>query len=212
MGHSVQHECTDTRLTAKGLERRRRILEAAEDIFLEQGFENACVSDIMGRAGGSMSTLYRCFGNKLGLFEAMIQQSCDDLFASFDEAKVWSDDPAETLYRFGRRFIELSCASKALAMYRLVLSINGTDSTQIQNLFYTYGPERIRKHLTRYLEQQKSEGRLDIGCCTIAACQFVEMIRQPWHLQAMLGVPYDPELPEIALKQGVEIFLRGVQR
>ncbi|MBR9883076.1 MAG: TetR/AcrR family transcriptional regulator [Oceanospirillales bacterium] len=212
MSHSLEHECLDKGLTAKGEERRRRILNAAKEVFLEQGFENASISDIMKRAGGSMTTLYRCFGNKLGLFEAMMQQSCDDLFASFDEHKVWSDDPATTLYLFGQRFIEMISTPQAIAMHRLVLSNNSNESEQIKTLFYTAGPDRIRKLLTEYLKRQKSEGRLNIGCCTIAAAQFVEMIKQPWHFEALLGIEYDPELPRKSLTQGVEIFLKGAAR
>jgi len=209
MSLPLEQECAEKGLTAKGLERRRRILNAAKEVFLEQGFENASVSDIMKRAGGSMSTLYRCFGNKFGLFEAMMQQSCDDLFASFDEDRVWSDDPTLTLYRFGQRFIEMIGTPQAIAMHRLVLSANSTESEQIQSLFYTAGPDRIRKLLTLYLKRQREEGRLQIDCCTLAAAQFVEMIKQPWHLQALLGVPFDPALPERSLRQGVDIFLKG---
>lgn len=209
MSHSLLSECSDKGLTAKGLERRRRILDAAKEVFLEQGFENASISDIMKRAGGSMSTLYRCFGNKLGLLEAMMQQSCDDLFASFDQDRIWSEDAASTLYRFGQRFIEMISRPQAIAMYRLVLSVNSAEREQIQAVFYTSGPDRIRKLLTVYLEKQKAEGRLNIDCCTVAAAQFVEMIKQPWHLQALLGIPYDPALPERSLRQGVKIFLNG---
>ncbi|GGB81100.1 TetR family transcriptional regulator [Marinobacterium zhoushanense] len=212
MSHSLQQECSDKGLTAKGLERRRRILDAAKEVFLEQGFENASISDIMKRAGGSMSTLYRCFGNKLGLFEAMMEQSCDDLFASFDQDRIWSDDPESTLYSFGQRFIEMVSRPQAVAMYRLVLSANSAEREQIQALFYNAGPDRIRKLLTVYLERQNAEGRMNIGCCTVAAGQFVEMIKQPWHLKALLDIPYDPALPEQSLRQGVDIFLKGTLR
>ena len=67
-------------LTPKGLERQKRILDAAREVFLEQGYDNASINDIMCRAGGSLSTLYRLFGSKLGLFEAMMEQTSNQVF------------------------------------------------------------------------------------------------------------------------------------
>ena len=52
--------------------RRAAFLGAARDVFLEFGYEQANMAEIVRRAGGSLSTLYAQFGGKKGLFEAMI--------------------------------------------------------------------------------------------------------------------------------------------
>ena len=48
-------------------------LQAAREVFLEQGYEAASVNDVVRRAGGSLATLYAQFGNKEGLFQAVTQ-------------------------------------------------------------------------------------------------------------------------------------------
>ena len=42
--------------------RRAAFLRAAREVFLEFGYENANMAEIVRRAGGSLSTLYAQFG------------------------------------------------------------------------------------------------------------------------------------------------------
>ncbi|WP_432698153.1 TetR/AcrR family transcriptional regulator [Marinobacterium sp. YM272] len=208
---SSSEQCSDTqKLTPKGRERQRRILDAAREVFLEQGFENASISEIMKRAGGSMSTLYRCFGNKLGLFEAMTQQATNDLFDSVDDRVVWDEDLESGLRSFGRRFIEHISRPQAIALFRLVISVNGADREEIQRIFYANGPERVRARLTEFLQTQAQQGHLRVDSCELAACQFIELIKQPWHQQGLFGIQFPADLPEKSLEQGIEMFLNGV--
>lgn len=195
--------------TARGQERYRRILCAAEAVFLEEGFDNASLQEVIDRAGGSMSTLYRQFGNKLGLLEAVMEQNANRLFHSLEERTLWDDDLEATLGRFGRRYVDIIKTPRAIGMYRLVLSAGSAEREQIQQIFYQAGPYRVRALLTDYLEQQKARGRLQLDCCKTAASQFIELIRQPWHQLALLGVEYDAELPEQVLTQGLRLFLHG---
>ena len=45
----------------------------------------------------------------------------------------------------------------------------------------------------------------------LAAFQFIELLKQPWHMRALLGIPFDPELPVKSLPQAVDIFLQGIR-
>lgn len=61
--------------TARGRETRRRLLEAAEAVFAEQGYTDASVVKITERAGVGQGTFYLYFDSKLELFEELV----DDL-------------------------------------------------------------------------------------------------------------------------------------
>src|SRR5262252_5411118 len=50
---------------------RRVLLEAARDVFTEQGFSNASIADVVERAGSSVGSLYHHFGGKAELFLAL---------------------------------------------------------------------------------------------------------------------------------------------
>jgi AcrR family transcriptional regulator len=59
-------------------ERRKAILDAAEEMFLEQGFARVSLGAIVRRSGGSLATVYEMFGNKQGLLRAVVHRRRDE--------------------------------------------------------------------------------------------------------------------------------------
>src|SRR5262249_54909199 len=53
-------------------ERRQKVIEAAEQVFVAMGYGPASVDDIAHRAGMSKKTIYQVFDNKESLFAAVI--------------------------------------------------------------------------------------------------------------------------------------------
>ncbi|MFJ9431250.1 TetR family transcriptional regulator [Streptomyces sp. NPDC101490] len=51
---------------------RRRLLDAARDLFAEHGYEGATVRDIAERAGVNQALLFRYFGSKQGLLTEVV--------------------------------------------------------------------------------------------------------------------------------------------
>ena len=52
---------------------RQHILDAAERVFADRGYETAKVQDISALAGLSMGTIYAVFPGKLDLFTAILE-------------------------------------------------------------------------------------------------------------------------------------------
>jgi AcrR family transcriptional regulator len=52
---------------------REWILECAEDLFARQGFASTTMADIAEKTGMGMATLYRYFGGKQELYEALLE-------------------------------------------------------------------------------------------------------------------------------------------
>ena len=50
---------------------RRALLDAAGEVFTEQGFSQASIADVVERAGSSVGSLYHHFGGKSELFVAL---------------------------------------------------------------------------------------------------------------------------------------------
>ncbi len=67
---------------------RRAVLAAARRIFLDRGYAATTVAAIAAEAGVSVETVYKGFGNKPGLFKAVI-----------DVAIVGDDEPVPMLQR-----------------------------------------------------------------------------------------------------------------
>jgi len=53
---------------------QRALLDAAREIFTEQGFIEASIADVVERAGSSVGSLYHHFGGKSELFLALYQE------------------------------------------------------------------------------------------------------------------------------------------
>ncbi|MCA1055728.1 TetR/AcrR family transcriptional regulator [Rossellomorea aquimaris] len=53
-------------------QRRKQLLQAAEEVFIEHGYENTTMKHVMDKAGVSRGGLYQYFDNKEDLFEALI--------------------------------------------------------------------------------------------------------------------------------------------
>jgi TetR/AcrR family transcriptional repressor of cmeABC operon len=197
--------------TKRGFERHEKILDAAKQVFVEQGYARASVNEIVKRSGGSLGTVYKFFGNKLGLFEAFFQQVTCEAFAGFEEKGLWVDDLETSLCNFGRQLQQMMFEPDALAIYRLVLTEQGADQAEIERIFMQYGPNRLNKILSRFLTQQQAAGLLKIDDCEIAAFQFVEMLKGPLHFRALFGETITQAQCDAVLQQAVQIFLAGVQ-
>lgn len=199
-------------LTPKGLERQKRILDAAREVFIEQGYDNASINDIMCRAGGSLSTLYRLFGNKLGLFEAMMTQTSNRVFSAFEVVECAikrQETPEQALKRYGHLMLERVLSPEAVGLYRLVMTDCSSERERIQALFYEQGPKRINDKLSAYLQSQVDQGVLKIRDTDLAAFQFLEMVKGNFQLRAMLGMPIGDHERDDAVDQAVELFLYG---
>ena len=151
---------SDGNMTPKGLERQRRILESAKEVFLEYGFEKASVAEIMRRSGGSISSLYNLFGNKVGVFRAMIEFAAEDVFSEFSDDGFWTDDIESSLTRFAQAMISLIGADDAVCLNRVVTGVSGKDRDEVNRIFFELGPKRVRNMLTVYFESQQQKGNL----------------------------------------------------
>ncbi len=82
---------------------RRRITEAAGELFLEDGFGATTVGAIAARAGVSPQTVYATFGSKAAVLEALLASLEDAAGAAgWQERLAEEDDPAALLDLFAR--------------------------------------------------------------------------------------------------------------
>jgi AcrR family transcriptional regulator len=71
---------------ARSQETLERILDAAEEIIGERGFDNATVSEIVRRAKSSVGALYARFNDKDSLLACLHERFCEQALATSDAA------------------------------------------------------------------------------------------------------------------------------
>lgn len=65
--------------TARGMETRERLLDAAEAVFGEQSYFRVTIADLTRAAGVAMGTFYLYFPSKEAIFRELIQQRAHEL-------------------------------------------------------------------------------------------------------------------------------------
>ena len=100
---------------------QRALLDAAREVFVEQGFADASIADVVQRAGSSVGSLYHHFGGKSELFIALWQEHQ----AAYEEAatkavaqakRTGVTDPFELFSAGARAYLEGSWQRRDLAM------------------------------------------------------------------------------------------------
>ena len=115
-------DCDEACLSLK--ERRAEaFLDAAEALFLEQGYDGTSLAEIVKRSGGSLATLYQLFGNKQGLLHAIA--------ARWREGSVWKAVRADVapeqsrtdiLIGYALGHIEKFNSPRAVALMKMLVS------------------------------------------------------------------------------------------
>ena len=148
----------DTEPVSRGDKRRAAFIAAARAVFLEQGYEAASMSDIVLRAGGSLSTLYSQFGDKQGLFLAMLDERIRQITASMGVELSAHAPVADGLRRIGQQFTSKLLEPESLEMYRLILGL-ARKFPEIPREFARRGPDRLRQALADYLIDRRDPTR-----------------------------------------------------
>ncbi len=83
----------------RGLKSRELVLDAAERIMAEHGFEAATLARVVEEAGIPMSSVYHYFGSKDGILLAVMERGADRFFADLPDLDRRAGRPAQHLAR-----------------------------------------------------------------------------------------------------------------
>jgi AcrR family transcriptional regulator len=192
--------------------RREILLQAAAEVFFEQGYAATSIDAIIERAGGSKRNIYSEFGNKEGLFSAIVTENADRVLSTLAIEEIEGHDLRETLTDFGQHLMSGYMSPTLIGIYRMAV----TEANRFPDLvrsFYDEGPGRATSQLAQVLELAKERGEIRADDCQRAAGHFVGMIRDNLHLQVILGLRRPPPDKEMraAVASAVELFLNGVR-
>lgn len=102
-------------------QRRRELLLAARDVFVEKGFQAATVDDIVAKAGVARGTFYLYFDDKSAVFEALVDdflQRIADAVKSID-LDPKAPPPIVQLRANIRRVVELALGEPTIVKLAL---------------------------------------------------------------------------------------------
>ena len=191
--------------------KRDAILQAAADIFHEQGFEGASMAGIATRVGGSKSTLYRYFSSKEELFVAVSHQAAKDQILPTLETLLASTDQelGGVLRRFGETALAIVASEPAIKAMRTVISESGR--SDIGKLFYETGPQIAMHALAEFFRARMLAGTLRQADPHVAARHLIALFESETIFPCLMGIRSELSSAEIkgAVDRAVEVFLGG---
>jgi AcrR family transcriptional regulator len=97
---------TNDRRTRHRASLRQEILDAASQLFVEEGYQRVTMRGIAARIDYSPTTIYLYFKDKRGLFEAICEETFSQLAAKLERLQVTPNTPLARLREGLRTYIE----------------------------------------------------------------------------------------------------------
>lgn len=197
-------------LCKRGEMRVERFLDAATEVFIEKGYQHARLSEIVARAGGSLATLYRVFGDKEGLARAIILRRLQDLNERMQTLNLSGLPPKDALFLAAERIAQGMTTTEMLVVHRIAIG-EGQSFPDLRDWFFDHAVASVRGSVSDYFEQEMAAGRLRIASASMASSQFFMMLFGDLVIRISCGNLRDPdpeELRNYALG-AVDLFLHG---
>jgi len=197
------------RLTAD--QRREAILDAARDLFFSQGYASTSLEDVVAKAGGSLATVYQMFGNKEGLWKALVKDRTDRLTEPMRDGSICcTGEPRAVLRGIAQNLRRILSSQECGGGYRLVMA-EGLRFPEIAATLIASGPDAAIKMVRHYLKDQHACGTLNVPDAGLAAEQFVNLVAGDVVMRnacGMLPKQSDEETTR-RVDAAVELFLKG---
>jgi AcrR family transcriptional regulator len=181
-------------------EARAAILDAAQELLLDEGIGGFTMRRLADRCGYTAPTIYHYFGDKQGLLDTLLEQVSRALLTELEQVPV-TGDPLDVMRAHFHTIVRFGVANPR--HYRLLLAARPEGAPPVSS------DEAARQRLEAPLERVFREGRLRGGD--------LEPIRQAlWALMHGLislqtsrpDVAWEPAAGEVGLEAMLEGLLR----
>lgn len=189
----------------RGDAKRVEIVDAAERVFLEQGYSGASMDRVAAEAGASKRTVYNHFAGKDDLFRAVLERMYGRSLNNPEGMPAGGVDPAIALEIIAWRVISHIADPKVQAMLRLVMT-EAPRNPEIARVYTTSGKDPSIQRFAGWLKGEARAGRLVVENPVIAAEQFMGCLKETVVWPALLGL--EPAFSrELVIREAVTTFL-----
>jgi len=189
--------------------KRKQILEAATQLFTEQGYASVSMDLIARTADVSKQTVYSHFGSKDDLFSSAIEQKCETS-QFFDLSLLESNDVKLILLQLAQSFICMITSKEACAVHKICV-FESTSYPQISEIFYQAGPYKVTNEVAQLMKNLHQRKLLNIEDPWHAALQFLNMMKGELWMQVEFNIKERVSEQEVNnyLAASVDFFIRG---
>ena len=96
--------------------RRKEIQQAALALLVQHGYAATTMASVAKAAGASLETLYKWYGDKPGLFRAMVQANIEELRDKLAMSAAKFREPLAAVQEFGPQLIAVLTSEEVVAL------------------------------------------------------------------------------------------------
>jgi AcrR family transcriptional regulator len=179
-----------------GDEMRARILQAAFQAFIENGYAGTSTLQIATRAKVSKRDLYAIFANKQAMLVACIKKRLDKMrMPTGLPPPATREALASTLTVFGRNLLAETFHPAVVAMFRLAIA-EAERSPEVARAI-NEGRTAARRTVRELVAHAQSLGYLASGDPSTMADRFLVLLREDVMMSLLLGVATPPNRKRI---------------
>lgn len=187
-----------------------RLLDAAEAIFLEEGFASATMDGIAKAAGITRKTLYARYADKKDILAAVIARVIDRSIAVPRSTQPARGSARQQLMKLAQDLVDFAGSSKTAGLSRLVFAEGHKTPELIPVLNNLYDREIATVEST--LKELNAQGCLPrVDDPRLDAVIFIEMVSSTARMRGMLGpaAAMPRKRADAYVAEAVDLFLRG---
>lgn len=184
-----------------------QLLDAALDLFCENGFERTSIDAITAAAGMAKRTVYARYGDKTTLFKAALTRAIEQWIVPVDALRAAeSEDLEETLLDIGRILVTNVLRSEGQRLLRLTNAVSG-QMPEIGAFNVENGTRPTLAYLAELLGRRLG---LDAEEAADAAEAYLDLVVGGTANAGARGVTLDDVAVTRHTEYCVRLFLRGI--
>ncbi|MGI9414407.1 MAG: TetR/AcrR family transcriptional regulator [Hyphomicrobiales bacterium] len=188
--------------TPKTASTRERILDAAIDLFLENGFHTTNIDSVAARSRSSKQTIYKYYEGKEEILQHALARLIDEFQGQVLKINVDAADVRAELREFGSRYLNTLLTERHIRAFRLCVETAHKSS----RLPRTAGPIDVRQlqHALRdFLQRRARNGEIEHSKdADFLAHAFLGMLHGNYLSLRALSIGEEPSEDEIRAHVG----------
>lgn len=170
--------------------RQEHIEQAAYAVLATKGYAGASMLAVARAAHASNETLYNWYGDKNGLFRALVRRNAAEVKALLREeiAKEYSAD--SSLARIGPLLLSLVTSDRAIALNRAAAA---DASGELGQAIAEEGRETVAPLIAQVIERGRQQGEFAFDDLNVACEAWLGLLIGDWQIRRVIGRMPQPD-------------------
>lgn len=169
--------------------RRAQIETAAYQVLQEKGYKGASMLAVAKAAKASNETLYNWYGDKQGLFAALVVRNAETLKETLEAALDENTDPIEGLRRLAPLLLETLTSDRAVALNRAAAA---DTSDELGRAIAKGGRDAIAPLIGDLVSRGMASGQIVASNAHQAAEWYIALVIGDAQIRRAIGVTAQP--------------------